>query len=356
MFKNDVPYLELIENAREIYNFLEDDLSKNVFLKRLEYNITKSSESLFALLSFTSNNIKEHIKARHYLDIKGNDGDTIIIYGAGGMGKSALPYIKKIFTTSNFLFCDANYEKITEIEEIPVISPAQLLFSYSNCNVIIASKIYFDEIYFFLSKNMDESKIYTSEFFYDKDCYFISDIMKPQRDEIFVDGGACDGQTSLDFAKWCGGEYKKIYVFEPDEMRTSEVEESLLSLNNTEFYKLGLWDEQDTLEFDCIEGGSSRIAEGTGALKINVDSVDNICKEPVTFIKLDIEGAELKALKGASETIKKHKPKLAICVYHKPEDIIEIPLYIKSLVPEYRIYIRHHSCSRIDTVLYAVAD
>lgn len=69
---------------------------------------------------------------------------------------------------------------------------------------------------------------------------------------------------------------------------------------------------------------------------------------------MDIEGSELEALKGAVHTIQRDKPKLAICIYHKPEDMTEIPLYIKSLVPEYKFYVRHHSNCWTDTVLYAV--
>ena len=69
---------------------------------------------------------------------------------------------------------------------------------------------------------------------------------------------------------------------------------------------------------------------------------------------MDIEGAELESLQGARKTIRRDRPKLAVCIYHKPEDMIEIPLYIKELVPEYKLYIRHHSNSGTETVLYAV--
>ena len=71
---------------------------------------------------------------------------------------------------------------------------------------------------------------------------------------------------------------------------------------------------------------------------------------------MDIEGAELKALHGCKEILVKHRPKLAICVYHKKEDIVEIPLYLHDVVPEYKFYMRHYSVRAYETVLYAVAD
>ena len=73
----------------------------------------------------------------------------------------------------------------------------------------------------------------------------------------------------------------------------------------------------------------------------------------VTFIKMDVEGAELKALYGAEKIIKANRPKLAICLYHKPEDIIEIPEYIINLGLDYSLYIRHQSFCTGETILYA---
>lgn len=69
---------------------------------------------------------------------------------------------------------------------------------------------------------------------------------------------------------------------------------------------------------------------------------------------MDVEGAELIALKGAEQTIKKYKPKLAISIYHKPNDLWEIPLLIKSWVPEYKIYIRHYNVVSSETIMYAI--
>lgn len=69
---------------------------------------------------------------------------------------------------------------------------------------------------------------------------------------------------------------------------------------------------------------------------------------------MDIEGAEYKALLGAEKTIKKYKPKLAICIYHKPEDVWEIPMLIHKINPNYRFYVRHYSLTTPETILYAI--
>jgi len=69
---------------------------------------------------------------------------------------------------------------------------------------------------------------------------------------------------------------------------------------------------------------------------------------------MDVEGAELESLKGAEKTIRRDRPKLAICIYHKPEDMTEIPLFIKELVPEYKLYVRMHANDGSETVLYAI--
>jgi len=73
------------------------------------------------------------------------------------------------------------------------------------------------------------------------------------------------------------------------------------------------------------------------------------------MIKLDIEGAEMAALKGAERTIDSFKPKLAICIYHKFNDLWEIPDYLMKKYPFYNYFIRHHSMADASTVLYAVA-
>ena len=90
---------------------------------------------------------------------------------------------------------------------------------------------------------------------------------------------------------------------------------------------------------------------------IKTKAIDDLVKEEglerVDFIKMDIEGSELAALKGAKNTIQKYKPNLAICIYHKIEDFYTIPKYIKEIAPEYKLYVKHHTDMEWETVLYA---
>ena len=88
-------------------------------------------------------------------------------------------------------------------------------------------------------------------------------------------------------------------------------------------------------------------------LSVDIVRLDNYIDFHPTLIKMDIEGAELDCLKGAENLIKTLKPKLAICLYHKPMDLFTIPLYLKSIVPQYRFKLRQHHHPIFDTVLYA---
>ena len=155
-----------------------------------------------------------------------------------------------------------------------------------------------------------------------------------------------------------GKSVKKVYAFEPDKINYNECAKKIkeISQANVELIDAGLWNENTYLEFLMDGSGGARIIQSktAGTNKVKVVSLDSIIDEAVTFIKFDIEGAELNALRGAQKIISNYKPKLAICVYHKNEDMWEIPYYIKQLVPEYKLYIRHYSNCAWETVLYAV--
>ena len=150
--------------------------------------------------------------------------------------------------------------------------------------------------------------------------------------------------------------YKKIYAWEPDGANREKLIKNCKGHKNIEVLPYGMWSEKAELYFADGKGAASCVSE-EGTLSLPVESIDDLCAdEKVTFIKMDIEGSEIEALRGAERVIKRDKPRLAICIYHKPEHLYEIPFLVREMVPDYKLYIRHHSPGLVETVLYAVAD
>jgi hypothetical protein len=118
--------------------------------------------------------------------------------------------------------------------------------------------------------------------------------------------------------------------------------------------KAGAWSATTQLSFVSGLKGGSHVNEN-GESFIHAVPIDELLMgKPATIIKMDIEGAEQKALMGAKELIKKYKPKLAVSVYHNPVDIIQIPVIIYDMSSGYRFFMRHHDPTQCETVLYAV--
>jgi len=185
-----------------------------------------------------------------------------------------------------------------------------------------------------------------------KDQYFPEDVIKLNENEIFVDCGAFEGDTAQEFLKLVNSNYKKIVCFEPDKSNYEILLETLKNYDNVIAINKGVFDKKQVISFDSGRKGSSTISE-EGRVQIEVDKIDDIpeCND-VTFLKMDIEGSEPEALIGAQETIKRNKPKLAICIYHSDEDMINIIGQVHDLVPEYKIFVRQHSIYETETVLY----
>lgn len=221
------------------------------------------------------------------------------------------------------------------------------------------------EIMFTLIKNwfdFDVDKIGYEEIF-TNDQYYPWGIIKLSDHESFVDVGAYNGDTMFDFIKKTNNQFDSIFAFELDKKNFKEMESAVNKLtepikNKIKLYNFGLLDEEKEVYYET--GGSGMQSTFINVINTASDCgktmrlIDVLKNEKVTFIKMDIEGSEVKALSGAEEIIKKQKPKLAICVYHKPEHLWEVPLYIKKIVPEYKIYIRHHTPLEYETVCYAL--
>lgn len=183
-------------------------------------------------------------------------------------------------------------------------------------------------------------------------------LVKPQDDDIIVDAGAYRADTIEEIIKQ-GIKFKKIYAFEPDKQNYNELIKYTKSWQNIECYKYGIWDKEEKLYFIAESNMGSVITSNPDKANQIIDtiSLDNFFKdkEKPTLIKMDIEGAEFEALVGAKKIISQYKPKLQICIYHKPQHLWQIPILLKELVPEYNLYIGHHTGDFRETVLYARA-
>ncbi len=210
-----------------------------------------------------------------------------------------------------------------------------------------------------LQYGIDESHIIHSLVAYENflgEMYLAEDLMKPVKGDVFCDVGAFDMYNTEKFIKW-NPDYSHVYAFEADPVSYKKCIEKDLG-DSVEVYNLGVWSCKSHLSFESApngEYGGSRINDREGNIIVETVALDELLEnKKVDIIKMDIEGAELEALKGAQNLIKRNKPCLTISIYHKPEDIIELPLYVMSLNPDYKIYLRHHTYGAFDTVMYAI--
>ncbi len=167
--------------------------------------------------------------------------------------------------------------------------------------------------------------------------------LKFTKDEHIVDLGAYNGDTIAEFLQLCGGSAQSITAFEPDSKNFKKLSAYVAENDiSADLHNLAAWSHKEVLHFNGGGGRNSAVNDG-GKVEVNADSVDNILSgKKATLIKYDVEGAEMQALEGAKATISAYKPKLIVSAYHTNSDLFDIALYIKSLVPEYKLYLRHH--------------
>jgi FkbM family methyltransferase len=200
---------------------------------------------------------------------------------------------------------------------------------------------------------------------FEKDQYFCLPQFCGLEKEVFVDAGAYVGDSLERFIWAHYGVFEKAIAFEPGARQYRALRTRLKRLESE-------WalDEGSIIAVPAALGEASGMAAAESqsgqmtslALALGGDDVrvvrldDYLAGERMSFLKADVEGMEMPLLRGAEGTIRKYRPKLAICVYHYPSDIPVISHYLKSLVPEYRFALRHHSPQFMETVLYAWVD
>ncbi len=191
------------------------------------------------------------------------------------------------------------------------------------------------------------------------DQYFPQGIYRHNPEEVFIDCGACIGETITSLVK--RGRFEQVVAFEPDPENLAVLQQAIGRLTGSQMMRVrisgkAVSDHSGVEAFDDGQKAMSRL-DPEGKSEVPTTTLDHYLATTgviPTFIKMDIEGAELRALAGAFGTIREHAPFLAICIYHELEHLWQIPLAIKAIRDDYRIFLRRHAKDHWETVAYAV--
>jgi len=201
----------------------------------------------------------------------------------------------------------------------------------------------------------------------ERDQYFCLPPFYGWEKEAYVDAGAFVGDSAERFVWAHNGLFSKLYAFEPGPHQFAAltarfrrlIDEWALDAKSVALVNAGLGERNSSLSAGNANGQMTNLTlgENSGSTSVQVVSLDRYLDgAPITFLKADVEGMEMALLKGARMTIKRCRPKLAICVYHYPTDIPDITNCLAQLVPDYRFALRHHSPQLMETVLYCWID
>ncbi|MDR1688871.1 MAG: FkbM family methyltransferase [Clostridiales bacterium] len=338
--------MQNFEVIKSIYSCLQDDISRKIFSLRLLLSLTNDINYIEGVVATTDVGLEFIEKINN---IK-STGSPIVIYGAGSVGNRLMNSYPNLFTA----FIDKRFKELNL--ELPVYDP-EWLKSHKDCYIVLAfgRGKYREEVLSFLHTiGMPEENtidIYNINSVLWGRQYFDLPELNFKQNEVFVDCGSFNGATISAFKLWNKEPFECI-AFEPEKTMAEIIR------NKVPYAKVinaGVWDENGILRFRTSGSSLMQIADSNGDNELQVVRLDDELKDRrVTFIKMDIEGSEMNALKGAEEIIRKQKPKLAICIYHKLEDIWEIPQIILNYRPDYRLYLRHYSIHLNETVLYAL--
>ena len=188
--------------------------------------------------------------------------------------------------------------------------------------------------------------------------YFPRDIFSLGERDSLLDCGAFDGDTVGQALAFTNSRIGAIHAVEADSISFARLQGFVKGLpanlqHRIHLYPCAVGPERGFVHFES-DGTLISKASDRGSL-VEVVPIDELFREtPLTFIKMDIEGAEYGALRGAAKVIQRDRPILAICVYHTQNDIWRIPLLVWEMLPEHKLYLRAYEGDGFQTVMYAV--
>jgi len=184
--------------------------------------------------------------------------------------------------------------------------------------------------------------------------YFPEDFFQLSQNEVFVDCGAYDGDTIAAFRRVTGDRFDRIIAFEPDPKNFAALKSAASGDQRIVLQPYATSARRETLRFVAGDGVGSRVSS-TGTCEIESITLDEALDGLApTYIKFDIEGSEPDALEGGRKTIARHRPKMAVCLYHAPDHLWSIPLRLNELLPDSRFTLRTYYADGFDCVCYCV--
>ena len=192
-----------------------------------------------------------------------------------------------------------------------------------------------------------------------EESYFPDDLFQLNDDEVFVDCGAFNGDTIEAYRKRKGSAYRQIIAIEPDPANLKRLRSYVATLPEVERQRIrvepcAVSDKREKVRFNA-DGTVGAAISDAGALEVECAPLDEILEGLVpSHIKMDIEGAEPSALKGAVRMIRDHQPILSVCVYHRQDHVWSIPNLIHELHEGYSFFLRHHEPDGWQVVCYAI--
>jgi len=189
--------------------------------------------------------------------------------------------------------------------------------------------------------------------------YFPEELVVPSPGEVFVDCGAYDGDSVREFLRRRGETFGQIIALEPDPANIDRLHASLSSYPATVRSRVAAiavaaGSQRGKMRFDATGTVASAVVSA-GGLEVDVAPLDDVLRgRSPSYIKMDIEGSEPEALAGARRVLQEDEPVLAICLYHRQEDLWRIPLQIRAINPRYHLFLRRYSDDCWEQVCYAV--
>lgn len=235
-------------------------------------------------------------------------------------------YVPDVPVTGGGLFtyeyCVKNEQKLQQVYD-------SLADDYSR-------KVYANIINFKISGNIDYLSTVTTP---KSEIY--REIIKPNMNETYVDLGAYNGDTVKELLEFTHGRYASIFALEPDRKNYKKLSKFVDGMPRVYAHNAAAWCVDTELPFAAKAGRQSAISASSDTM-ITARAVDSVLGgKAASIIKMDVEGFEREAIWGAANTIARYSPKLMISLYHRNEDIFELPLLIKLINPNYRLFIRH---------------